>query len=106
MQVTLNPSQVARLVRFVVWWALYVVFCLVVGPAARPDEVLFVIALPVPIIAVYAAFCLAAAYIRVMLIMGGVAVQPSAAVDMTAPQPRWGRSRAPLAAPDMGAQRF
>ena len=68
--ISLNKPHVALLGRFVRWWLSYWVTCLVIGFWLRPglDEVVYLLLLPVPLIAAYAVGCLGLAALRVWLL--------------------------------------
>ena len=68
-QLQLNHAHVARWRRYVIWWLAYVAAGLLFGwhLGPRPDEVAFVLALPLAVIVPYGLFCLGAAYLRAYL---------------------------------------
>lgn len=79
MRISLNPSHVKLWGRYAYYFALYLVGCFLFGPHARPDEVLFVVTLPLWFLVPYIVFCFMSALIKSWLIrhhrgLGGVEV--------------------------------
>lgn len=66
--ITLNKTHVTQLKRALIVWLGFVACGLIFGAhlKPRPDEIAFMILLPIPFVAVYAVGCLALAILRIL----------------------------------------
>lgn len=64
MRITLNPSHLKLWGKWAYYFVLYFILALIVGPHARPDELLFVLTLPLWVLVPYIVFCFVVALIR------------------------------------------
>lgn len=68
--ISLNTPHLRLWGKWLAYFAVYFVFCLIFGPHARPDELLFVLTLPLWVLVPYIVFCLIAAVFKLGLIRG------------------------------------
>ena len=66
--ITLNQHNVANCKRILIAWLGFVAFGLILGArlGPRPDEIAFMLLLPLPLIALYALGCLALGLLRLL----------------------------------------
>jgi Sec-independent protein secretion pathway component TatC len=66
--ITLNQHHVANCKRILIAWLGFVAFGLILGArlGPRPDEIAFMLLLPLPLIALYALGCLALGLLRLL----------------------------------------
>lgn len=69
LRIGLNKTQVATCRRLLILWGGFVAFGLILGASLkpRPDEIAFMVLLPLPAIILYAVISLIAATLRVLL---------------------------------------
>lgn len=70
MRITLNPSHLKLWGKYACYFGFYLLMCFILGPHARPDEVVFVVTLPLWFLVPYIAFCFVVALIKSWLIRG------------------------------------